>query len=246
MLRAYCERLLGWGSDQADAVDRALRAIHLSLTHQAALILRGEGDLVPVAHALHRRILGADRPFIVCDPRRGNTRASPRSPANHDSGLAAFEAATTGAVCLRASRLPRDFAELALQLRAAADVVLIVCFDVRDEESALLVRPTPIQLPPLASRDDEIDRVIAESAADALAALAAPETAFTAADHAWVRQHAATSVAEVEKATLRLAAVRSSRSLHAAAARLDLAPVSLSRWLGRRKRRLRSAGGSPA
>ena len=41
-------------------------------------------------------------------------------------------------------------------------------------------------------------------------------------------------LAEIEKATLRLVAIRSSRNVSAAAARLGMAPVSLSRWIGRR------------
>jgi len=40
---------------------------------------------------------------------------------------------------------------------------------------------------------------------------------------------------DIEKATLRLVAIRESRNLSAAAARLGMAPVSLSRWIGRRK-----------
>jgi hypothetical protein len=40
---------------------------------------------------------------------------------------------------------------------------------------------------------------------------------------------------DIEKATLRLVAIRESRNLSSAAARLGMAPVSLSRWIGRRK-----------
>jgi hypothetical protein len=50
-----------------------------------------------------------------------------------------------------------------------------------------------------------------------------------------VRQYAAASLAEVEKATLRLLALRTSRNMSVAASRLGMAAVSLSRWLGRRK-----------
>jgi hypothetical protein len=50
-----------------------------------------------------------------------------------------------------------------------------------------------------------------------------------------MRDHAAASLAEVEKATLRLVTLRTSRNMRHAAARLGMAPVSLFRWLGRRK-----------
>lgn len=55
----------------------------------------------------------------------------------------------------------------------------------------------------------------------------APHEAFTADDRAWVRDHAARSLAEIEKTTLRLVALRTSGNLSDAAARLGMAPVSL-------------------
>lgn len=68
-LRGFLEQLLGWSNERT--VDLAIRSLKLAAEHQAALVLCGEDDLVPIAWALHRRTLGADRPFIVCDPRRG-------------------------------------------------------------------------------------------------------------------------------------------------------------------------------
>jgi hypothetical protein len=50
-------------------------------------------------------------------------------------------------------------------------------------------------------------RIIYEYALDAVAELDAAETGFTEADHAWVHAHASGSLAEIEKATLRLVAV---------------------------------------
>src|SRR5262245_11242443 len=79
-LRGYLERILGW--QDVRAVDRALRSVCLGASRQAALVLRGDGDLVPIALALHRRALGEDAPFVVSDPRRGTKSASVRSPAN--------------------------------------------------------------------------------------------------------------------------------------------------------------------
>jgi len=79
-LRAYLGRLLGWSN--TGGVAHALRSIELAREHRAQLVLCGPGDLVPLAYGLHRRAFGGDTPFIVCDPRRGNTPASVRSPAN--------------------------------------------------------------------------------------------------------------------------------------------------------------------
>jgi hypothetical protein len=225
-------RLLGWS--EARAVDLAVRSLESAIDHRAALVLCGDGDLVPIAHGLHRRTLGAARPFVVCDPRRSDTSASVRSAANRTSGVAALEAAGGGSLCVRASRLPRDFPALGTQLRAIDDVLFMVCLK-RDHNMPLLVRPAPINVPPLANRAAELDRVIAEYAADAIAELRAPRTGFTADDHAWVRRYAAASLAEIEKATLRLVALRTSHNRSAAAARLGMALVSLTRWLGRRE-----------
>lgn len=232
-LRGFVERLLGWSNKHA--VELAIRSLEVAADRRATLVLCGAGDMVPIAYALHRRTLGADRPFVVCDPRRRNVLPSVRSPANLANSAIAFEAARGGSLCVRASRPPPIFPSLVARLRTTDDVSFVVCAHERDVEHPFLVRPAPIHLPPLARRAAELDRVIAEYTADAIAELGAPGTGFTAADHAWVREHATESLAEVEKATLRLVALRMSRNRSNAAARLGMAPVSLIRWIGRRK-----------
>lgn len=232
-LRGFIERLLGWSDERT--VELAARSLALALDHRATLVLCGEGDLVPIARALHRRTLGPDRPFIVCDPRRGTKADSVRSSASRASGVAAFEAAIGGSLCLRMRRLPDDFPALVARLRDANDVLCAVCADQLADPHPPLILPAPLAVPPLADRSAELDRIIAEYAGDAIAELAAPSSSFTADDHAWVRDHAAASLAEIEKATLRLVTLRASRSLSHAAAQLGMAAVSLSRWLGRRE-----------
>jgi hypothetical protein len=92
-----------------------------------------------------------------------------------------------------------------------------------------------VTIPPLSTRSDEIDRIITEYAQDAIMELRAQRTGFLPADRDWVRRHSASSLPDIEKATLRLVAIRESRNLTDAAARLGMASVSLSRWIGRRK-----------
>jgi hypothetical protein len=224
--------VLGWSDDHA--VELALRSVALALDHRATLTLYGEGDLVPVAWALHCRTLGPDSPFIVCDPRRGTRATSVRSPESRGTGLAAFEAAGRGSLCVRMSRLPDDFHALVARLRCTNDVLCVLCTGRLADPHPPLILPAPLTVPPLAERAAELDRVIAEYAADAIAELAAPASTFTTDDHAWVRDNAATSLADIAKATLRLATLRTSRNVSHAAERLGMAPVSLSRWLGRR------------
>jgi hypothetical protein len=137
-LRGFCARMLGWGGERRGAVDRALRSIRLSLTHRAPLLLRCDSDAVPIAHALHRRTLGGDRPFVVCDPRRRDGKESVRSAGNHRMGSAAAQVAAGGSLCVRARRLPPDFPALLAGLReAGADTQLIVCLD-REDAAAFL------------------------------------------------------------------------------------------------------------
>jgi hypothetical protein len=231
-LRAFLARMLGWSNERA--VELALRSLALAVDHRATLVLCGEGDMVPIAWALHRRTLGPDSPFIVCDPRRGTKAASVRSPESRASGVAAFEAAIGGSLCMRMRRLPDDFPVLVARLRDADDVLCTVCAGQLAGPHPPLILPAPLAVPPLAGRSAELDRIIAEYAGDATAELAAPPSSFTADDHAWVRDQAAASLAEIEKATLRLVTLRTSRSLSHAAAQLGMAAVSLSRWLDRK------------
>lgn len=231
-LRSYVERILGWRNP--DAIDRALRSIHLGAARQAALVLRGEGDLVPIAVALHRRALGVAAPFVMSDPRRGNTPASVRSPANSEHCLAAFAAARGGTLCIRARRLPVDFAQVLTAVRDPNSCVqLVVCCHAGDDRDPLLAVPAPIDVPPLRDRTDDLARITDEYAQDAATALWAHEP-LTNGDRAWIVEHASTSLDQIEKATLRLTALRMSTNMSAAAARLGMAPVSLCRWLERR------------
>jgi len=234
MLRGFLARLLGWHPDRNEVVDHALRSVRLAATHRVALVLCGEGDLVPVAGSIHRHAIGIDRPFIVCDPRRREGKATVRSAENYDTAERAVEAATGGSLCVRSQRLPDDFRNVVASLYDPdSKVQLVVCAQTLEECEAFLA--VPIKVPPLADRADEIDRIITEYADEAIAQLGALRTNFLPVDLEWVRTYAASSLSDIEKATLRLVAIRESRNLSNAAARLGMAPVSLSRWIGRRK-----------
>jgi hypothetical protein len=188
--------------------------------------------MVPIAQALHRRVLGADRPFVVCDPRRRDRAASARAARSCGTVAGALNAAVGGSVCVRARRLPRDFLALLAKVNEpGASIQLIVCESGADTAFPL---STPIEVPSLATRAGDLPRIVAEYAQDAIAALGAPAGSFEPDDHHWVLEYAATSFDEIEKATLRGVALWSSANVTQAAARLGMAPVSLSRWLDRR------------
>lgn len=235
-LRAFCQRLLGFHGDRMRAVDQALRAIRLARAHRAPLVLCGEGDLVPVARALHRHTLGDKAPFIVCDRRRRNTRESVRAPANLPDCAEAFAAATGGTLCLQHKRLPADICDI---LRRAhepeSEVQLVVCMA---RPTTQLGGPLAIEIPPLQLRELEVPRIVDEYARDAIAELRIrSESPFTDRDRWWVISHCARSLPEIEKATLRVVALAASQSLTLAAARLGMAKISLDRWVGRRPAR---------
>jgi len=236
-LRSYLARLLGW--DQVRAVENAARALELSLKKRTQLVLTGQGDLVPVAYALHRRIVGQTAPFIVCDRRRRDTRASVRSPANLRSGRQAFLAANGGTVCVLRHRLPHDFAELVANLRAS-DSVRYVCVGshlpgLKLQPDPWLVSPPPIEIPLLCRRAAEIPQVVIEYMHDATRELRVPGFELDDNDLEWLIAHETKTVAACEKATLRIVAMRVSSGHKQASDRLGMASVSLQRWIARHK-----------
>lgn len=226
-LRAFLARIIGWSDTRA--VELALNSVALAAVGCTTLVLCGKGYMVPIAQALHRRVREPDQPFVVVDLRRGEQRASGQIRANTALVL---RAARRGTCCMRLPRAPTNLAEMH---RTTEDVMLVICGGLHLASDALLIRPAPVVVPLLASRVHELDRIIIEYAGDAVAELGAPHEAFTADDRAWVRDHAAGSLAEIEKATLRLVTLRTSGNLSDAAARLGMAPVSLDKWLGRRR-----------
>jgi hypothetical protein len=131
-LRAYLGRILGWSEECTQAIEHALRSIALSVVHRAALVLVGRADLVSIAHALHRHTLGADRPFVLCNPRRMEVSEEPHLPRSYASGEAALRAAHGGSLCVLRRRLPDDYLALVKRARdPSADVQIIVCSDLR-------------------------------------------------------------------------------------------------------------------
>lgn len=233
-LRTYLSRLLGWTSDRVRVVDLALRSIRTASMHQAALVLCGDDDLVQLARGIHRRLLGEERPFVRCDPRLLPAEDSARSPGNFQRGMEALSAAKYGSLCIWNNRLPRDFAEVKVALQDPdTRVQLIVC--ARHAYEAEAFGSTPIAIPSLTRRPLEIQRVVEEYGRDAELELGLPSTSFLREDRDWIVENASSSLAEVEKATLRLLAIREERgNLKRAAARLGMARPPLTKWINRR------------
>lgn len=231
-LRSFLARLLGWGD--ASAVDRALRSVELAVAQHAPLVLCGDGNLVPVAHALHQRALGPGSPFVLAE-RRDRT-ASSRAPVRYASGVAAFEAATDGTLCVRSKRPPRDFPKVMKLLRGTgARVRLVVCSATRDEHDVLLAIADPIHVPELKTRAaGELPRIVDECAAEAMTTLSWP-VSLTPRDRDWVVARCASSLHEIEVATLRMLALRHAGSIARAAELLGMSHAALGEWFSRRR-----------
>jgi len=114
----------------------------------------------------------------------------------------------------------------------AAAVQLVVCAESSFDVHPLATLPIPIMVPPIQERASELVRIVDAYAFDAVSSLG--DACFFDEDRAWVLEHAAGSLAEIEAATLRLAALRQAGSIYAAAARLRISNVTLGQWLKRR------------
>jgi len=93
----------------------------------------------------------------------------------------------------------------------------------------------PVEIPSLAGRAGDLDRLVGEFLADATRALGVAGMRFSGRASDSVLR-GVTSLAEPERGVLRLVAIRSAPNLSQAARRLGVALVSLSRWIDRRGR----------
>lgn len=235
--RAFLSRILGRAAEQATTVEAALRSLRLAATHRKEIVLCGSDDMVALARSLHRRFLGPDRPFVVCDPSRESLgEENVRSAASYATGLEALEAARGGSVCVKNSPRPPDFDRLrTAMLDPDVRAQLFIC--IRKAKEACTFDTTAIVVPPLKKRNAELREVIQEYAVDAMTELEVPITSFKKADVDWVLANESDQLANVEKATRRLVALRiSDGNMSRAAALLGMARMSLRKWI--RKRRL--------
>jgi FHA domain len=233
-LRSYMSRLLGWDGRLGEVVDLALRSVRMANAGSGAIVLCGEDDLVPIARSLHRRMRGNDRPFIVCDPARCLLDLNSSRPETYDLGMPALDAAIGGTLCVRHERLPFDFPDVAAVLwQPQTQVQLMVC--ARSTRHAARYISSPIAIPTLGERLHELDRIIDEYIRDAFEQLHLEPSGLPREDRAWVRRHASSCIAAIQKATFRLAALRGYDSVEVAASRIGMTPRSLAQWLERRK-----------
>ncbi len=234
-LRQFLCRLLGWSHAAQEAVNVALRALRITNTGDSPLLLCGDGDLSEVARGLHARSPRRRGAFVFCDPKRVSTPSSGRQAANEPTAAAALAAAEGGTVCFRSTKLPGDFDVLSPAKRAnPSQVQIVICAAGLDE--ARVFRATPLPVPPLRLRKDEIDRIIDEYARDGASWIGgASKLILAQEDRSWIADYSAESIPEIEKGTSRLIALRVAGSALGAASLLGIHHSSLLRWIGRRE-----------
>lgn len=234
-LRAFLSRLIGWSSEQVQIIDLALRSIRIAATRETALVLCGDDDIVSIASALHRRVLGPDRPFVLCDPRRRQADDNVRTVGNHKKGMEALKAAKGGSMCIWDKHPPRDFVAVKRALQDLdTRVMLIVC--ARLPSDAELLGATPIVIPSLNRRSPELSRIVDEYIQDATDELGFERSGFPQRLRDWVINDDAASLSRIESTTWRLVALQMAGGhLGRAAKLLGMARWSLARWIQRRR-----------
>jgi Inner membrane component of T3SS, cytoplasmic domain len=228
-LRDFLCRWLGWANERAATVDLALRAVRLAQVRRTPLVLRGAGDLVPIARELHRLVFEAGAPFVMCGALGPSIAANIREAKVFEQAISAMRATHQGTLCVQTNAPPADFLQVSAELRNPSTLVQLITCDSSPGVQNLL--DNPITIPTPADRGEEIVRVIEESYKDAAAALAisAPDVA---AHRAWILRYSAATASEIVTGAYRLAALRAHGSFEAAARWLAMDPDALRDWVG--------------
>jgi Inner membrane component of T3SS, cytoplasmic domain len=227
-LRAVVCRFLGWSEDRQREVDDALHSLRDWAALRSTLVVIGEGDLRPVVEHLHGLTLGSSAPFV--EHELGDDLAD------------SVQAAMQGTLCAAVRRQTEadDLVEMLRGMAQPARPRLVLCASRTAEigDAAIkLGRSTVITVPPLATRKDELERMVQEFAVEAARALGAPTTGFTMHDLERLKTLEFKSFAEVTETVRRIIAIRT-WGVTAGAARLGITHVSLSQWARRSNRKL--------
>ena len=236
-LKQYLERVLGWDTMRRPAIELALRAVRAAALGRAPLTLVGADDVVAVARQIHLRATRPGAPFVVCGKKPHASDESLRVTATIADASAALERAAGGTVCVRADKRFAGHGELVgVTSKPQAVARLYQC--TKKVSKRVDRAASGIVIPKLARRSPEdLDRIVAEYATDAVRELGADPASFTEQQRVWVVRYATTSFAELEITAVRFAVRNAFESMNQAAAYLGLSHVTLGDWFKRRKLR---------
>jgi hypothetical protein len=235
--------MIGWGPGCAESIDHALRMLRMAALRRAIFVLCGEPNLGPLAEELHRLTLTEQRPFVLCDPRRRTSEDTERFTRCVADGQTAIAQARDGTVCIDDGRRPADLAR-ALEVWHRPECAARMMVLARNARKADVYTPAPVVIPPLRSRRDEVERLVVEYEADAAHRLGISGVELSPAQRAWIRERSGETLPDLQKAALRLLAIRHAGSIYGAAALLKMSHAALGRWLERRRCRPEVAAAS--
>ena len=219
VLRRVLQRLIGFDAPARAQVDRALHTVLTTASGRGALTLYGKGDLAAVAHMLHRHTLHG-RPFVRWERRTGD-----------DPG-GALAAAAGGTLCVSVNDLSRGFERIVERRRQATTRVqlIILVTAIRRLRPLIATAADPLVLTPLAQRKHECLRIIHDLAQDAAAALGIAPSRLSEADLRTILRFDAATLPAIERATLRIAALRHWDYFSRAASALGMTHAALMEW----------------
>jgi hypothetical protein len=223
-LRHLMMRLIGFDAQHAGDVDRAVRTALTTASGCGALTVYGQGDLAAVAELVHRHTLHG-RPFVRWERR---TREDP---------AVALNAAAGGTLCVSANDLLWCVDEVVARRHKSSTRVqlIILVAAVRRLRPIVAAVTEPIVLTPLSQRKDDRLRIIDELATEAAQTLGIEPTPLSDADRKTILRFDAATVPAIERATLRIVALRHWRYFARAAHELGMAHASLMEWAAPRR-----------
>lgn len=220
-LRRVVQRLIGLDAQHRAQVDRALRTVLTAASGLGVLTLYGHGDLASVAHLLHRHALPG-RPFVRWERRTG------------DDPARALAAAAGGTLCVSANdlSLSRAIERIVERRRSSTTRVQLILLvaAVRRLRPLVATVAEPIVLTPLAQRKHERRRIIHELALDAAETLGIAAIRLSDADLRIIMRFDATTLPAIERATLRIVALRHWDYFARAARALGMTHAALMEW----------------
>ena len=236
VLHRYCARLLGQSSQTLHTVDLAMRSLRQSALNRTPLVIEASEDAVSLARAIHHRMV-RESPFVVLDANRPNTlphhKVTVRRALTVGDEREALELAHGGTLCL-VHPPSSEYVGRIVDMIHSRPVRVFICSRPHSRTSVLGF--PLIAIPTLQGRSAELPCVISHSYCEARKMLGGMSDPPSSDVICWITQRSG-SMSDIDRCTMRVAALQMSSSVSEAARLLRMAPISLARWIKRRMSR---------